>query len=199
MSTIAQLVADIHSAPAPVIFIDTCSILDVARAPARDRASSVEAAEAVVRLAGTSPPGVYLLTADIVNAEWADHIQSAKDDTERAVNTCSAVAAVHTFIRGGPAVSLPLDLNLLSQELEARAKHLLTACQPVDRDFAAMNAALTRVVQKKKPSSKNQIKDCHILEHCLAVVRGLRQQGFTRPFFFVSSNVEDFFATARHR
>ena len=191
MSTIAQLAIDISAAPAPVVFLDTCAILDVARAPMRGQPDSVPAAIELLRLAAQSPPGVYLLVADIVEREWADHIVSARKAATDAVEAHIAVSAVATSTGVAACPPPPPQLHQLPTALEQLSQRLLSACRVIDREATALSAALDRVVAKRKPSTKGQVKDCHIVEHCLAVARALGA-AFSRYLLFVSSNLDDF-------
>lgn len=190
MSTIAQLVADISTAPAPVIFLDTCAILDIARAP-RTQSDSVSAAETLVRLTSQSPPTTHLLIADIVTTEWNDNISSARADTIRAVSTYEQVALVSASTGIAPH---PMSLSGLPSDLEGRSRTLLQVCRAIDRDASAANEAFNRVVAKRRPSHKGAVKDAYILEHCLALARGLGGARFARWLLFVSSNTSDFAA-----
>ena len=192
MSTIAQLAAEILAAPAPVVFFDTCAILDVARAPTRAQPDTVTAAEALVALVGQTPPKVHLLVADIVATEWTDNIRSACDELTRAVSVFEHLTQVivATGIVTHPTVSPALAG--LSPDLEARSLALLTACRAINRDVGAANAALDRVVAKRRPSHKKEVKDSYILEHCLAVARELGGATFQKRMLFVSSNTKDF-------
>ena len=194
MSTIAQLVADISAAPAPVVFLDTCAILDVARAPMRGQPDSVPAAMDLIRLAAQSPPGVYLLVADIVEREWADHIASARKAATDAVEAHIAVSAVATSTGVVACPPPPPQLHQLPIALEQLSQRLLWACRVIDREPTTLSAALDRVVAKRRPSTKGQVKDCHIVEHCLAVARSLGEVAFLHHLLFVSSNTDDFAA-----
>ena len=41
MITLARAVADLSAAPRPILFLDTCTLLDIVRAPLRDLAAEV--------------------------------------------------------------------------------------------------------------------------------------------------------------
>ena len=196
MSTIAQVASDILAAPAPVICLDTCAILDVARAPARKQADSVPAAKALIQLAGSIPPAIHLLISDIVPNEWREHVGSAVKATRDAVDDFESVVHVSST-SGAVSISVPSQQiqqarNQLPPTLERLSRDLLDQGRLIDRDHEAMSAALDRVVGKRRPSRKNQVKDCYILEHYLAVARALGGPGFPHWVVFVSSNTEDF-------
>ena len=86
----------------------------------------------------------------------------------------------------------PPALTGLPADLEARSRALLTACRAINRDVGAANAALDRVVAKRRPSHKKDVKDSYILEHCLVVARELGGTTFQKRMLFVSSNTKDF-------
>jgi hypothetical protein len=145
-------------------------------------------------LAGQTPPAVYLLVADIVVTEWADNIASARKATADAVEAHHHVGAIATSAGLVVCPPPPPQLQQLPAALEQRSQSLLMACRVIDRDQIAMSAAIDRVVAKRKPSTKGQVKDCHILEHALAVGRNLGGTVFAKWLLFVSSNVDDFAA-----
>jgi hypothetical protein len=207
MSTVAQLATEITDAPAPVVFLDTCAILDVARAPARQQSASVAAADALHAHAVATPPKVYLLAADIVSVEWADNIPEARKEMVRtAAEFEHGLSAFrYSLTPMDPPDTLALDAlaivlakfaterNNFLVDLENRSQQLLNACRLIDRDPSATSAALDRVVAKRRPSHKKEVKDSYILEHCLLVARELAA---TVPFMlFVSSNTSDFVAS----
>jgi len=61
MPSIPDSVIAIQARAAPVLFLDTCVLLDVIRAPLRDSAFTVQAAVEVLTAAQRSPPTVYLV------------------------------------------------------------------------------------------------------------------------------------------
>jgi len=58
MPTIAATVATVQALPAPVMFLDTCVLLDIIRAPLRNAASAVEAASQLLTGTQHAPPSV---------------------------------------------------------------------------------------------------------------------------------------------
>jgi hypothetical protein len=65
----------------------------------------------------------------------------------------------------------------------------------IDRDISPTNAALDRVVAKRRPSHKKEVKDSYILEHYLAFSRAIGGPMFIKWLLFVSSNIDDFAST----
>lgn len=196
MSTIAQLVTDIIAAPAPVLFLDTCAILDVARAP-RDQkvVGSVAAAEALIELAKREPRAVYLVIADIILIEWADGIASTRKDAEVAVKTygylADVVAAIPAMVGSHP---LPLpQLAHLPDVVENSSRKLLESCVVIDREPTLLNPAMDRVFARSPPvRKKNGVKDHYILELYLAVSRELTAREYSHWLMFASSITSEF-------
>ena len=76
MITLAQAVADLIAAPRPILFLDTCTLLDIVRAPLRDLAVEVRAGVELRALAATGT--VRLFVQEIVPGEWADNLPAGR-------------------------------------------------------------------------------------------------------------------------
>ena len=99
MPDVAAAAAHIKLAVAPVVFLDTCVLLDVVRAPLRNTAGNVEAAKEVLTGASRTPPTIYPVIACPTPTEWVAHIDEVIQDCENAVNSVGAVSASCTFRR----------------------------------------------------------------------------------------------------
>ncbi len=194
MSSIAELTDRILAAPAPVVFLDTCAILDVARAAREQPFANIALyTHAFIQRAKSSSPTTYLVIADIVPMEWNNNIDVTKRDSVRSVETTERLISVAKELRlstgaepsFGMMKEIPTRLRNLSEEL-------LNTALVIDRTSVAVTAAVDRVFANKKPSNGNEIKDCYIVEHYLAVARELRSRQFAKPLYFVSSNTKDF-------
>lgn len=193
MITIAQAVANLTVNPRPVLFLDTCVLLDIVRAPLRNLTSTVRAGLELRTLAGTGT--VQLFVQDLVPREWTDNLPSARKDGETGILAFTATwELAHEF--GQPAPPLPaLPPGTLIDELEKLSKEILDAAEVIERDYHGMSLAIDRVAAKQKPSSgKGPVKDCHILCHALRLSDLLRAGGYPRWRVLVSSNRSDFAA-----
>jgi hypothetical protein len=194
MITLARAAADLIAAPRPILFLDTCALLDIVRAPLRDLAATVRAGVELRTLgaAGT----VRLFIQDIVPREWADNLPAARRDGEAGVRAYTATWQIAADL-GQPAPALPVLLpTTLIDELEQLSRGLLMAADILDRDHAGMSWAIDRVAAKQKPSSaKGTVKDGHILGHALRLSTLLAGSGYTNSRVLVSSNQSDFAAT----
>ncbi len=192
MTTLAQAAADLLAAPRPVLFLDTCALLDIVRAPLRDLTMTVRAGDDLrsLAVAGT----VRLVVQDIVSGEWNDNLPAARRDGETGVRAFTATWQIAADL-GQPAPPLPvLPPGTLIDDLEQLSRDLLTVATVLDRDHDGMSWAIDRVATKRKPSSaKGPVKDCHILGHALRL-SNLLGAGYPNSLVLVSSNRSDFAA-----
>jgi hypothetical protein len=193
MITLARAVAALSAAPGPILFLDTCTLLDIVRAPLRDLTATVRAGVELRAMAGSG--AVRLFVQDIVPDEWADNLSAARRDGEDGVRAFTATWQIAADL-GQPAPPLPVvPPGALIDELERLSNDLLLAAQILDRDHAGMSWAIGRVAAKRKPSSaKGAVKDCHILGHALQLSTLLAADGYPNSRVLVSSNRSDFAA-----
>ena len=88
MITLAQACADLIAAPRPVLFLDTCTLLDIVRAPLRDLTLAVRAGVELRALAAAGT--VRLFVQDIVPRGCADNLPAARRDGEAGVRAFTA-------------------------------------------------------------------------------------------------------------
>ncbi|MGC8639447.1 MAG: hypothetical protein ACP5XB_06165 [Isosphaeraceae bacterium] len=194
----ATAAARVKLAVAPVVFLDTCVLLDVVRAPLRNAAGNVEAATEVLTGANRTPPTIYPVIACPTPTEWGAHIEEAVQDSENAVNSVGAVSDSRTFV-GLPALGpLPAGLATLPDRLKTLSRNLLDTSILLDKDGEALSRAIDRIINGVKSARKGGqgAKDAAILEHAVGLVDALLVGGFAGRRVFVSSNTGDF-ATAK--
>lgn len=138
--------AHIKRAVAPVVFLDTCVLLDVVRAPSRNAAGDVEAAMELLTGATRNPPTVYLVIACPTPTEWRNHIDEVVQECENAVNGVDAVSASCRFVGLSALGPLPADLPTLPDRLKALSKSLLDASILLDKDSDAFFVSLSAAV-----------------------------------------------------
>ncbi len=193
MTTVAKAKADLTAAPCPILFLDTCTLLDIVRAPQRALAREVEAASDLRALAEAGK--VQFFVQDIVPREWNDNLQAARRDGEAGIRSFATTWQIAVNL-GQPAPPLPvLAPGSLIDELEQLSPDLLDAAGILDRDQDGMSWAIDCVADKRKPSSaKGTVKDCHILGHALQLSSLLEASGYVKSRVLVSSNRSDFAA-----
>ena len=203
MPSIADAVAQIRAADLPVMFIDTCSLVDVIREPLRpaELTGCVQAAQELLRLATSPPPRCILVIASFVHGEWLTHAGPESDrlrlalaqldeDAERFHDYCALVGITPPFARPGYR-HLPIadGLHDLSRTLRDAAIHL-------DPDQGCIIRAHGRASTYTPPSRKGgEVKDSTILEECLEVSRQLHAASFARRRLFCTSNRRDYCET----
>jgi hypothetical protein len=192
MITLAQASANLLAAPRPVVFLDTCALLDIVRAPLRDLTMTVRAGGELLALVGAGT--VQLYVQDIVPGEWTNNLPSARRDGESGVRAFTATWQIAADL-GQPAPPLPvLPPGTLIDDLEQLSHDLLDEAEELDRDHAGMSWAIDQVAAKLKPSSaKGPVKNCHILGHALRLST-LLGAGYPNWRVLVSPNRSDFAA-----
>jgi hypothetical protein len=200
--SIADAVAHILAqAAASVILIDTCSFLDLFRRDERRSqprvvAQEIRAAADLLDLATNFPDKVHLLVPELIPREYADHANREEGHfrnwtafhDENQVWLFDASACV--------ALALPAPQPVHPHDLAARlrelADNLLGKSKVLERDQACLDRAVTRLINKTRPSHKKEMKDSMNMEQCLELSRRLQSQGFPRSRVWVSSNTNDF-------
>ena len=204
MSTIRDVVAVVREHPAPVIFVDTCTLLDLFRRDDKERqprvpVEEVEAAADLLQLADAGPGLVHLVVPELVPGEFIDHadrIAGVLESWVRSVDDSQEwLGRVAALVGLTPAAVVCLHDLGVHARLRTLADELLAAAVVLDRDPACLERTIARLVGKRRPSHKKEVKDSMNLEQYLEVSR--RLSGLSPPVarVFVSSNTNDF-ATA---
>jgi hypothetical protein len=199
--SIADAVAHILAQAAPVILIDTCSFVDLfrrdeRRAQPRVVAQEIRAAADLLDLVTNFPDEAHLIVPELIPREYADHASreegqfwnwtSFHDENQIWLFDASACVALAL-----PAPQ-PVHPHDLAARLRALADNLLGKAKVLERDQACLDRAVTRLINKTRPSHKKEMKDSMNLEQCLELSRRLQSHGFTKSRVWVSSNTNDF-------
>lgn len=179
---------------APVLCVDTCSLLDVLRGPLRpDGARTVAAAEVLARAEQTGLLTMFMTSSMLpefarntanVKLELARHLKRVEDDLELAAQCLKQC--------GCPIATVALADSPLQTQLDARYLALCDGCEVLNDDAEAKGRAMDRVVSQRRPSTQGSGLDANIIEHYFALGRELQLQGFRQRFVFVSSNTNDY-------
>jgi hypothetical protein len=199
----AEVLAErIRSAPAPVLFLDTCTILDVVRAAHPDysvREEEVSSALELVKMVGASRPEVWLITSETIVDEWDANILTVKSTLESPIRKAdvmrSKLIAIADVIHGGNYdVGQKIEPLNLPDHLENLSRQLLASCQKVKVEDGCSVRAGLRINKCLAPASKGkqEFKDCQIFEVFLDAGRHLRGKGVTEALCFVTANKNDY-------
>jgi len=187
----------IATARTPILFIDTCSLLDIMRDPTRD-ALKINEIEAAVQLADIADVGgVHLAIAEQVSIEFAMHDQRVQDDAHQKLgklrNTLDTLNKLSGILGSPGAIDhshlddhVSLARNLVDRWL-IKSDIISTPSEAPTKAFTRMNANRAPATRGKESS-----KDCLILETYLSAATELRAAGVTSPIVFVSSNTREF-------
>lgn len=198
MTRIGRIVTAVTGSPAPVLFLDSCVLLDVARAPLRNKPGEVRVAGRLLAAVRKTPKAVHLPIASPTPTEWNDHIDEAEADCATAVRAYDAVASACGHLGLGGVAALPTPAADLPGRLRQLSADLLGAAGLIDHNAAALGRAADRIIAATppaKPGGKGA-KDSIILEHVVETTASLRQAGFAAACVFGSSNTKDFAVSA---
>jgi hypothetical protein len=200
MPSIADIVAQIQAGGLPVLFADTCILLDVIRAPLRPAQlpGCVEAAQELLQLLTIPPVRCTLVVASFVPHEWlthsgseADnlraHLTEIDDEAERLHQFCGLVGITPPFPTPG------YRLLSLVERLHDLSRLLLDGALCLDPDQDCIIRAHGRASNYMPPSLKGgEVKDATIVEECLEVSQRLQVVGFSPKRVFCTSNTRDY-------
>lgn len=200
MSLTAAEIAGLAALGAPVLCVDTCTLLDVVRDITLEpvRASDIRPGLDLLNVAETGA-GLVVLMAEQVALELATSLpeieQDAKRKVERYLAEAQRIQDVATLLGATGALQMPDlvgHLDRVGQVLNRWrqvAKHVPVNHAVTGRAFARVNAPRTPARK-----GKESMKDCVVAEAYLEVAGQLRAAGLTTPIVFASSNGKDYLA-----
>ena len=104
MATIGNVVKAIFRNPAPVLFLDTCVLLDIVRAPGRNKPNEVRVGQVLLTALRKTPRTIHLLVGSPTRTEWNDHIAATVGECTTAIHGANAISTISGYL-ALPAVS----------------------------------------------------------------------------------------------
>jgi hypothetical protein len=199
--TIANLSRAILTSPAPVLLLDTSSVLDIIRVGGRETCPPqlIEAADEIVALASQSPPRLWILAAELVRNEWNDHCGRVEIETRKRINeldrNIKGLTEVLRYLGSVPPVGVTVfSGHAIESQLKSVAETLLRVAAIIQGNDGCSALATRRAIMCWAPASKGKdaVRDCTIIEHYISVCQQLSETGFKFKRVFVSSNVNDY-------
>ena len=200
MGLAPEKVTQIVAMDAPVLCIDTCSLLDLMRDPTRQGTSTNDAKVAQYLLERAEHGGILvILLAEQVRIEFTQHVDQIEVEAQAALTRLAKQVAqvdqlVATHDTGQPVMadtqhwtSHPARSRQLSERLVASAVLAEQSDEIAAKAYRRLNSAAAPARQGKESS-----KDCLIVETYLEAIARLRQAGLEQDAVFVSSNVKDY-------
>ncbi len=199
---ISLLVNRILTQPAPVLFLDTCALLDIIRVPFRKvSVNLIVATNDIILKASTNQPNLWIVILELVEKEWREnvgnvsielekHIQELHDNLIKFSDTLEKIGTISPFYNA--------DLRSfdIEHKLYCLSEKLLKSSIIMENDDNCKIRAMDRVSIDAAPAGskhrKNEAKDCMIIEHYLYLCQELRSNTFAEKCLFVSSNTQDY-------
>ncbi|HQU45343.1 MAG TPA: hypothetical protein PK867_21180 [Pirellulales bacterium] len=198
MPTITDVADQLIAADLPVMFLDTCIVLDVIRAVRRRYVNCVAKASELHTAVTVAPAQCSLVISHLVRHEWGvhepellsearKHLAEMEDQSGHFHDACAVLGIVPGFARANYAA------HGMADQLRDLSRQLLDAGIEVTPDDACSGRAINRVIHNIPPSKKGgEAKDCTILEEYLAICQILQAAGFVKKRVFCTSNTNDF-------
>lgn len=205
MPSIPDTVAQVAAAGVPVLFLDTCSILDVIRSPLIDRKPkldrSVGAARELIAMTTGTPPACRLVVGSYVPAEWQKNNPGVSAEVEKRFKRMDDEAEVFHQLCGHLALAPGFGMTQyagseLVNRLRDLSHQLLQSATVLDQHPDTTSRAVYRVgTAERRPSQKgSEFKDSVIFEECLELCRQLQAVSFAKKLVFCTSNTKDYCA-----
>ncbi len=199
--SITDFVQNVYSANRrPILFWDTCSLLEVFRFPYRG--GNLVSYQTLNRINGLiQNNNIYSLASSLTSTEWNDNEDKVKNDMQDSLtktgtyhDTCiQIINEIFTTTHS----SEPLHDKALVQSLEALADSILSKTIFLQTNEIA-NDALERVRDKRPPASKKQeFKDCTVWETTLRLSRSIYAIETVNQQVFYTVNTDDFVDKSR--
>ncbi len=199
MPSIALAEAQLRADDRPVLFLDTCVIVDIIRATMRCMGTNfVQSAIDLRGLLKSQPPGCALVVASVVPTEWGNHAQTTRDEVRRHLEKIQDQAQHFHAACGALGIGLAYGVPAypianLHDRLFDVSKEILDLALVLDPHGGSATRAIGRVVARVAPSKQGgEMKDCVIVEECIELTRQLRVNGFARKCVFCTSNTNDY-------
>ena len=187
---------------APVLLLDTCSILDVVRSPVLDKLGvhDIDAVHILIDRAVGMRSDIALVITEHVHREFEENVDTVERYTHTEIEKASDCFSemVKRVQALSPDASIPGAVDLLPLGFPERGRRLAETVVEASLVLAdhqdEIVKAFDRVRFARPPATKakQSVKDCLIAESYLRLAATLRVGGFARNMVFTTSNTQDF-------
>lgn len=200
MISSAEAARRIIAAPAPVLFPDTCALLDLMRDPTRENfsADQVVSAKRLLQLAQYRPRALWIPITHQVWLERLDNQAIIRDEAAlrlrrfgESITKLQLLMAAHGLQTSTITPSLEsIDFPTVSNDL---VESYFTHAIRVRNGRNIEKTAFARMAANLAPSQRGQqTKDCVVIENYLQLARILRQGGYRGKIIFLTTNTNDY-------
>ncbi|MFW1747851.1 PIN domain-containing protein [Acinetobacter guillouiae] len=194
-----DVVSEILKAPHRVIFVDTCSILNLINSTHQRALSEKYISETIELMSLQSNGQVWLIASEIVYKEWHDNIDQVISTAKNAFKDIQRNSKIYMHLSNlllGTTLQ-NLDHNLferIENQLRNISSNFLFSCKLLSRETEHQLKSCNRVYQCIAPSKmgKDSYKDCEIFECFYDFSMQLRNSGFQEKIVFFTYNTEDY-------
>ena len=180
----------------PIVFWDTCALVDIIRIPQMDREKlNIQTLENYEDIAQWIREGkVISVTSELVRTEFDKHfaneLKKVDDQTKRYQAEVKTLSAYMQNTHKQNRVISAIDLLECCKRCEETANSICKNTIAIRQENIFMMAADYRVRNYEKPSGgKESYKDCYLWATFLKLVSELP---ITKEAFFFTSNYKDF-------
>ncbi|WP_395396170.1 PIN domain-containing protein (plasmid) [Novosphingobium sp. BL-8A] len=190
------------SSHSPVLYIDTCSVLDIMRDPTRktpgahDRIAAIDVVDAV------ETGRVRCIFAQQVSIEFEQHCEATHREAQKGIDRVKAELANVTSAARVFGKVPDIELGHFDGHVEntrSLVARLVGHREVVVPEAIVHSQAYARMNMGRAPASlgKESSKDCLVYLTVLEHAKALRQSGHTGAMVFLSSNTNDYTTAAR--
>ena len=200
MSLCSSDIASLATLNAPVLCVDTCTVLDVIRDITRETVTPGDALAGLALLAAAETgAALIVLMAEQVSLELASHVAGVEEEALNGLKRFQAqIQRIHDVTVAYGALG-PLQVGHISGHVGRAGPVLdrwMNIARPVPHNDGVASRALRRVNAPRTPArnGKESMKDCVIVEAYIEAASQLRFAGLTAPIIFASSNTREYHA-----
>lgn len=197
MTSVADVATAIASAGVPLLYLDTCALLDIVRGH-RDAFGRDHARAAVKLVELVEAKSLMLVLPEQITNELTDNFAEVQKSGTASIATLNArVQQMHEImlafgaVAPAPTLPAPSVYETLADNLVAR---YLSAAITADTTDQAIQKASQRVITATAPAAtgKQSFKDCLVLESCFEALAAARALGFGAAAHFMSTNLTEY-------
>lgn len=200
MSLSQQDIDTIASLNAPVICVDTCTLLDVIRDITRETVTVGDAVAGIALLeAAETGNDLVVLIAEQVTIEIAANAAEVEDEANRSLLKLQSQLKRIYDVTTAYGTQGSLNFSCIDGHVNTAKKFLNRWTQItklIPHNPGISSRAFQRVNIPKTPARKGKesMKDCVVVETYLEAVQQLRAAGLTNKVVFASSNTREYYA-----
>lgn len=197
LESIADFTSVYQTAPKPLIFWDTCGLLEYIRFIYRKN-NGINTLNAMIRVSNlVNNDDVYSVASELSMVEWDDNepsvTKAVSEDLKRTEEYHSLAVETINSLLGSSKISEPISIYNIESMLRDIALNIATQTHFLKYDDIS-NATLLRAALKQPPAhKKHEIKDCAVWETMLQLCREINAVLGSCPVrIFYTVNTDDF-------